>query len=92
MDLLKRDFTSHADHQACEFIGAALPPTAKLWSKAGYMSTARHDAAVIEPAEGAKFVLVIFTVNHSAEKEIIPELARMILGRVTRVIQGAGGR
>ena len=79
LDLLKRDFSSQADHQACEFIGAALPPTAKLWSKAGYMSVARHDAALIELADGAKFVLVIFTEQHSEQKEIIPEMARAIL-------------
>ena len=79
LDLLKRDVTRRADHQACAFIGAALPPTAKLWSKAGYMSVARHDAALIELASGAKFVLVIFTEKHSEQTEIIPEMARHVL-------------
>ena len=80
LELLHRDFTDpkRADHQACEFIGAALPLTARLWSKAGYMSVARHDAAIIELADGRRFVLVIFTEKHSYEKGIIPDLAARI--------------
>ena len=34
---------------------------AKLWSKAGWTSTTRHDAAYIETADGLKFVIVVFT-------------------------------
>jgi beta-lactamase class A len=79
LDLMKRDFTSpqSADHQALDFMGAGLPPTAKLWSKAGYMSLVRHDAAYIELESGAKLVLVIFT-NRPDEKGIIPEITRSI--------------
>jgi beta-lactamase class A len=80
-ELLKRDVADpkRTDQQACDFIGAVLPPTAKLWSKAGYMSVARHDAAVIELADGCTYVLVIFTEQHSEQKEIIPELARRVV-------------
>lgn len=80
--LMRRDFASpnSADHQGREFIGAGLPATAKLWSKAGYMSTARHDAAIVELADGRKFVLVIFTTRPDA-KEIIPEITRQIAAR-----------
>src|ERR1035437_10177674 len=82
LELMKRDFTSPncSDHQACEFIGAALPATAKLWSKAGYMSVARHDAALVEMPGGGKFALVIFTERHPEKKEIIPAIARQIAG------------
>jgi beta-lactamase class A len=78
--LLRRDFANSdsPDHLAREFIGAGLPASAKLWSKAGYMSAARHDAAVVELADGKKFVLVIFTTRPDS-KEIIPELARQIV-------------
>jgi beta-lactamase class A len=78
--LMSRDFadTNSTDHQGRDFIGAGLPPTAKLWSKAGYMSAARHDAAIVELAGGEKFVLVIFTTR-PADKEIIPEIARQIV-------------
>jgi hypothetical protein len=80
-ELLKRDFAraDNADNQAREYTGRALPPDAKLWSKAGYMSQVRHDAAHVELPSGARFVLVIFTAGHSDEKEIIPFLARQIV-------------
>jgi hypothetical protein len=51
MDLLKRDpFTASTDpdDQAHGFAGSALPPGSKLWSKAGWTSDTRHDAAYIE--------------------------------------------
>ncbi len=51
---------------------------AKLWSKAGWTSRARHDAAYVETAGGLKFVIAIYTENHANEKEIIP----MIVGRI----------
>ncbi len=80
LELMKRDFADpqSTDHQGREFIGAGLPSSAKLWSKAGYMSTARHDAALVELADGAKFVLVIFTTRPE-DKEIIPEITRRIV-------------
>jgi hypothetical protein len=81
-ELLKRDPFSPAadpDNQAIAFTGPALPRGARLWSKAGWTSETRHDAAYIELPNGAKFVLVIFTVNHSNEREIIPALAKVII-------------
>jgi hypothetical protein len=78
--LLRRDFADpdSTDRQGREFIGAALPPAAKLWSKAGDMSTARHDAAIVDLGPGKKFVLVIFTTRPE-EKGIIPAIAREIV-------------
>jgi beta-lactamase class A len=80
LTLMSRDFANpnSTDHQAREFIGAGLPPTAKLWSKAGDMSTTRHDAAIVELASGKRFVLVIFTTRPD-EKGIIPEITRHIV-------------
>jgi hypothetical protein len=83
MELLKRDpfgKSDDPDDQAHGFNGRALTPRAKLWSKAGWTSQVRHDAACIELANGAKFVLVIFTTDHANEREIIPSLARVIVG------------
>jgi beta-lactamase class A len=81
LQLLRRDLTepTRADHQAFDFIGAVLPTGAKLWSKAGYMSVARHDAALVEMPDDGKFVLVIFTERHSDAKEIIPTIGRQIV-------------
>ena len=83
MELLKRDpfgKSDDPDDQSHGFIGRALPPGAKLWSKAGWTSQVRHDAAYIELTNGAKFVLVVFTIDHANEREIIPSLGRVILG------------
>lgn len=80
LDLMKRDFANpgSGDCQAREFIGPGLPPDTKLWSKAGYMSEARHDAAIVELPNGKRFVLVIFTTRPDT-KEILPEITRQIV-------------
>ncbi|MBI5385864.1 MAG: serine hydrolase [Verrucomicrobia bacterium] len=65
--------------QGTAFTGRALKPSAKLWSKAGWTSTTRHDAAYVELPNGVRFVLVIFTTNHANEREIIPTVARKVI-------------
>ncbi|HEV8203589.1 MAG TPA: serine hydrolase, partial [Pyrinomonadaceae bacterium] len=84
MDLLKRDYTGTAkdnDDQGHGFTGIALQGVtgARLWSKAGWTSTTRHDAAYIELPNGAKFVLVTFTTEHANDREIIPAVAKVVL-------------
>ncbi len=82
MELLKRDFTGKSadpDDQAHGFTGIALPNGARLWSKAGWTSTTRHDAAYIELPNGARFVLVTFTTDHAKERDIIPTVARTVI-------------
>jgi len=84
MDLLKRDYSgqsSDPDDQGRGFSGIALQgrPGFRLWSKAGWTSTTRHDVAYIETPEGAKFVLATFTTNHANEREIIPTVARVVI-------------
>jgi len=82
MELLKRDFTGKSadlDDQAHGFTGIALPTGARLWSKAGWTSTTRHDAAYIELPNGARFVLVTFTTDHANERDIIPTIARTVI-------------
>lgn len=86
MDLLKRDpfvATKDEDDQAHAFSGKVLADRkmtgARLWSKAGWTSKARHDAAYIETPDGLKFVLVIFTENHANEKEFIPAIAGKVI-------------
>src|SRR5881398_1285892 len=84
LELLKRDFSGTSpdnDDQGHGFTGIALQGMSgvKLWSKAGWTSTTRHDAAYIELPNGAKFVLVTFTVDHAKEREIIPTVARVVI-------------
>ena len=92
MDLLKRDFSgtaTDADDQAHGFTGIALNKLnltgAKLWSKAGWTSKTRHDAAYIETPDGQKFVLVVFTENFANERDIIPTIAAKVLKEMTSV-------
>jgi beta-lactamase class A len=89
MELLKRDFTGASkdnDDQGHGFTGIALQGTsAKLWSKAGWTSTTRHDAAYLELPSGAKFVLVTFTTDHANEREIIPTVARVVIDGIASV-------
>lgn len=81
MKLLARDPAAPPngpDDQA-HFIGAALPKGAKLWSKAGWTSQVRHDAAYVELPNGAKQVIVIFTTGHAADAMIVPRIARSVV-------------
>jgi len=86
MELMKRDpFTQVADmdDQAHGFTGKMLIDrkmmNAILWSKAGWTSKSRHDAAYIETVDGLKFVLVVFTENHANEKKPIPTIAGSVI-------------
>ncbi len=81
LELLARDFETPGDpkDQAHAYVGKVLPPGAKLWSKAGWTSQVRHDAAYVELPTGGKWLLVLFTENHSKEPEIIPHLAGALL-------------
>lgn len=84
MELLKRDYnakTGDTDDQGAGFIGMALKGREgyRLWSKAGWTSTTRHDVAYIEMPDGGKFVLATFTTDHSRDREIIPAVARIVI-------------
>jgi beta-lactamase class A len=87
MELLKRDYTGKGDDQGHNFTGIALSGIegARLWSKAGWTSSTRHDAAYIELPDGGKFVLVTFTTDHATEREIIPTVARNIIAGLKNV-------
>jgi beta-lactamase class A len=92
LDLMRRDFsgtTTDNDDQAHGFTGIALNnlnlKDARLWSKAGWTSKTRHDAAYVETPAGLKFVLVIFTENVAGERDIIPTIATKILNNLGNV-------
>lgn len=91
LELMKRDpfGKGDAEDQAHGFIGKMLidrkMTDVKLWSKAGWTSKARHDAAYIETADGLKFVLVIFTENHATDKETVPMIAGKIIDKLREI-------
>jgi hypothetical protein len=65
------------DNQVDGFVGEGLPPGSRLWSKAGWMSQARHDAAYVEAPGHSPFVLVVFSEGPSCAKDpgLLPEIA-----------------
>jgi len=84
MELLKREYagqSSDPDNQGLGFTGIALKGREgfRLWSKAGWTSTTRHDVAYVEMPDGGKFVLATFTSQHANEREIIPTVARVVI-------------
>lgn len=87
--LMKRDLTlerppSEEEDQVTGFIGAGLPPHSSLYSKAGFTSQVRHDAAYVEIPGHHPFTLVVFTEGreHSKNRDIIPALAQSLAGQV----------
>jgi beta-lactamase class A len=87
--LMKRDpskKTTDNDDQSTGFTGKAIidgkMPMVSLWSKAGWTSKSRHDAAFIETQDGLKYVLVIFTENHANDREPIPAIAAKVFNRL----------
>jgi hypothetical protein len=86
LELMKRDPFKKIEEggepdQSNAFTGLALrdTPGAKLWSKAGWTSQTRHDAAYVELPDGARFVLVTFTTDHANERGIIEAVARRVV-------------
>jgi beta-lactamase class A len=67
-----------ADNQIHGFFGEGLPSDARLWSKAGWTSDTRHDAAIVRLASGRRFILVVFTEGRglSENPQLLPALAR----------------
>lgn len=87
LELLARDpFTTSTDpdSQSIKFTGPALTPGMKLWSKAGWVSWARHDAALIELPDGGRVIIVTFTDGreHAQNRAIIAAVARRVLANL----------
>jgi beta-lactamase class A len=66
------------ENQVYGFLGAGLPPNSQIWSKAGWTSQTRHDAAYIELPDLQPYLLVVFTEGktNSQNREILPFLSQ----------------
>ncbi len=62
------------------FLGEALPPTARLWSKSGQDRQVRHEAAYIEIPDLPPYLLVIFTQGkaQSQNQALLPFISHKI--------------
>ncbi len=93
MKLLKRSLdaaqlsTDDEENQITGFIGEGLPTNAQLWSKSGWTSQVRHDAAYIEIPELQPYLLVIFTEGkaNSKNKQIIPFLSQAFVSSMAEL-------
>ena len=81
-DLLERSLETEArsadpDNQVDGFLGEGLPVGSRLWSKAGWMSQARHDGAYVEAPGHSPFLLVVFSEGPSCatDQGLLPEIA-----------------
>jgi len=81
MELLNRptDTPRKDENQIKEFLGEALPAGSKLWSKAGWTSEVRNDAAYIELPNGKKFILVVFTRGTADDVKLLPAIGAKVL-------------
>lgn len=84
MKLLERPLAPprEEENQVKELIGAALPEGSRLWSKAGWTSEVRHDAAYVELPNGRKLILVIFTRGIADDVTLIPAITKNVLAEL----------
>ncbi|MBD1922711.1 serine hydrolase [Microcoleus sp. FACHB-831] len=85
MALMKRSLTPvelppGEENQVIGFLGGGLPEDAQVWSKAGWTSKVRHDAAYIELPNRQPYLLVVFTEGkeHSQNKSILPFVSKQV--------------
>ncbi|MBH8573891.1 serine hydrolase [Nostocaceae cyanobacterium CENA369] len=88
MALLKRSLkpddlpTDMEEDQVTGFLGGGLPQDAQIWSKAGWTSQVRHDAAYIElPEQKRPYILVVFTEGkaHAQNRAILPFVSKLVV-------------
>jgi hypothetical protein len=87
-DLLARSIdpaerAADPENQVDGFLGAALPAGARLWSKAGWMSQARHDAAYFEAEGQPPTLLVVFSEGRAlaSDERLLPDLCARLMAQ-----------
>lgn len=93
MNLLKRspqleELPQNSDeNQVTGFLGGGLPQNSQIWSKAGWTSTVRHDAAYIELPDQRPYLLVVFTEGkeQATNREILPFVSGKIAEAVSNL-------
>lgn len=85
MNLLRRsispqDLEADPENQVTGFLGAALARQSTLWSKAGWMSQARHDAAYIEAPDTVPYLLTVFSEGkeNSQDETLLPFISQTV--------------
>jgi beta-lactamase class A len=89
LELLDRDVyrKNHIPNfQATAFSAGGLPDGTKLWSKAGWTSSVRHDAILIELPNAERYIIVTFTAGkeHATNRDIIPFMVKRIVTELNK--------
>ena len=89
MNLMQRslkpaDLNTEDENQVTGFLGEGMPPDTQIWSKAGWTSQVRHDAAYIEIPDKQPYLLVVFTEGkeHSKNKAIVPFVSQQFAAAI----------
>jgi hypothetical protein len=94
MQLLQRNLNlaevtpnSGEENQVNGFLGAGLPSGSQIWSKAGWTSQVRHDAAYIELADRQPYLLVVFTEGtaNSQNRQILPFISDRFVTAMSQI-------
>lgn len=85
--LKPEDLAEDPENQVIGFLGEGLPPSAKLWSKAGHTSQVRHDAAYIELEGLPAYLLVVFTEGkaQSRNQHLLPFVSQQVVEAIKTV-------
>ncbi|MBE9190860.1 serine hydrolase [Gloeocapsopsis crepidinum LEGE 06123] len=88
MALLQRDLkelaTDLEENQVTGFLGGGLPDDAQLWSKAGWTTQVRNDAAYVEIPGKQPYLLVVFVEGraHSQNHQLLPFISQQVVREV----------
>jgi beta-lactamase class A len=95
MQLLTRPIPAKADpavpfDQVLGFLGEGLPRGSELWSKAGWTSLVKHDAAIVRLPNGCRFILTVFTSGQGPARstKILPFIARRVATALPDLVHG----
>jgi len=86
MNILKRSLNPEdlpqdvEEDQVTGFLGGGLPQNAQIWSKAGWTSQVRHDAAYIEIPDKRPYLLIVFTEGkaNAKSRDILPFVSQSV--------------
>ncbi|MCC5635414.1 class A beta-lactamase-related serine hydrolase [Nostoc sp. CHAB 5844] len=93
MNLLKRSLNPDdlpkdvEEDQVTGFLGGGLPQHAQIWSKAGWTSQVRHDAAYIEIPAQHPYLLVVFTEGkvNAKSRDILPFASKLVAEAISNL-------
>ncbi len=79
------------ENQVNGFLGAGLPPQSQIWSKAGWTSQVRHDAAYIELLDPSghrqPYLLIVCTTGTevSQDRQVLPFISHQFVAAMSEI-------